>query len=164
MIYKKTSPVGIDKAIQRIQTSLYEYAQSKWLLSEAQILSFGRVYRITGQNETLRWYKSGKDYEQFDMLLHDGYALQFFFVVINTVFTTLFESEASLYVFANVATLKPSITHRADEEVKMELFERFKPSEWFGGISDATDLPGYKSSMDIQPYASFKINLNLRYS
>jgi hypothetical protein len=162
MKYSKTSPVGIDKSIQAIQNSLYNFCQSKWSLSEAQILSFGRVYKIGNK---FRWYKSGKDYEEFDMLLDDRYAFQSFFIVNSVEWSqinVMFNSNVDLCIFSNVSTLKPLISHRADEEIRMETYTRFKPAEWFGGISDLT-IEGYTHEMDMQPYHSFKMILNLRY-
>jgi hypothetical protein len=163
MKYTRTSPVGIDKPIQRIQNSLYDFAQSKWSLSESQILAFGRVEKI---GDKLRWYKqsSTKDYEEFDMLLSDLHPFEFFFVTSSSLFTSIYESEVGLYVFANLSVLKPLVTHRADEEVRKDIADRFRIAEWFSGFSDATDLPGYMDVMNMQPYHAFKINLNLHYS
>jgi hypothetical protein len=161
MKYTKTTPVGLDKKIQFIQNSIYDRIQSLWGLTESQILSYGRVYRIkTEEGEVLRWYSSGIDYSEHDMGLDDKYAVQFFFTASDDrSFDTDFEVEVGLNFFVNLSTVKPSVTHRADEEVKWDVYKLLKPSERFLGFS-APDVP-YK--WDLQPYHAFKVNLKLTY-
>jgi hypothetical protein len=161
MIYQRTSPVGVDKAVDRIQTTIYSYIQNQWSLTEAQIISFGRVHKITGKTDKLRWYDT--DYKTYDMLLESNIAALFFFIASgNATFTDIFNREVWMYMFVNLETVKPTITHRADEEVKMDIYNRLKPMEAFGGFGEM-DLPNFNSKMDVQPYHAFKIILNLRY-
>jgi len=161
MIYERTDPVGIDKVVNRIQNTIYNYIQTQWSLSESQIISFGRVHKITGKNDALRWYDT--DYKTYDMLLESDKAVLFFFIASeSSAFSSLHEREVYLYMFVNLSTVKDSITHRADEEVKMDIYDRLKPMEAFGGFGEM-DLPNFNSKMDVQPYHAFKIILNLRY-
>jgi hypothetical protein len=159
MKYSKTTPVGLDKYIQTIQNSIYERIQSLWTLTEAQILSFGRVYKIIEEGNTFyRWYTSGIDY--IDPLMDDKYAVTFFFTEEgDRNFDTDFETEIGLVFHVNLSTLKPSITHRADEEVKWDVYKLLKPSERFLGFSPSE----LDQRMDLQPWHTFKVNLKLTY-
>ena len=159
MIYLKTTPVGIDKAIQVYQKSLYSFIQSYWSLSEEQILSFGRIHNISGDKEIYRWYDGS--YKTFDMGLERNYAVQFFFIAEDeSVYNVIFENKTSLYMYVNLQIVKPDISHRADEEVRMDIFKHFKPMESFGGFS-AFNI--FNSKMDIQPYHAFRVILNIKY-
>lgn len=165
MIYNKTSPVGLDKVVQNIQNRLYEDIQSVWEIASTTILSYGRVYKIEKDDAyTLRWYTSDNDYQDHDMLLEDKYAVHFYFLDTDIrSYTSLVETNIEVYFFVNLTTVKPSIVHRADEEVKQDLFNILHKFEGLNTLERIKDLPGYKSRMDMHPYHSFKATITIKH-
>ncbi len=165
MIYKKISPIGLDRNIQFIQERIYENLQTVFGIAETTILSYGRVYKIEkGDSYTLRWYKSAEDYEEHDMLLEDKYAVHYFFIEADSrSFISQYETDVDVYFFVNLKTVKPSITHRADEEVKRDIQCILRKFEGFQGLERIKDLPGFEVKMDMQPFHSFKSTIKIRY-
>lgn len=165
MIYSKTSPVGLDRVIQNIQARIYEDLQSVFNLSESDILSYGRVYKIEKEDGyTLRWYSSSNDYQEHDMLLDDKYKVQFYFIDTDIrSYTSLVNTDVEIYFFVNLTSVKPTIAHMADEEVKQDIFNILCKYEGLNSIERITNLPGYSPSMDMHPYHSFKAKIQIRY-
>lgn len=136
-----------------------------WNLSASQILSFGRVYKIEkGDGFTLRWFMSDNDYIEHDMILDDKYDVQYFFIDPDIrSFTTLYEQDIEIYFFINITTVKPGITHRADEEIKQDIHCLLRKFEGLKSIEKIKDLPGYTQRMDMQPYHSFKAIITIKH-
>lgn len=162
MIYSKTNPVGVDYCISVIQSDLYSQIQALWSLSANQILSYPRVERIRKREiddkERLAYYSSGK-YTDGDMLLDDRYAVLFCFYPINKpeFNNNLNYQDIEIIFFINLSTVKPSITHRADEEVRSDIRSILPRPEAYKGTYDIVELPGFQDVMDMQPFHSFKI-------
>lgn len=128
MINLKTSPVGVDKSIQGFQQFLYGQLKKTWGVTDDNYDSFGRCYRNqvdTGYipevfvsspvaNNTV--YKVA----WFDDSLHK--AVSFFDVLSTTKYSKGSSVvEVDLIFLVNVAQLKPSTQHRADEEVRKDV-------------------------------------------
>jgi hypothetical protein len=162
MIYSKTNPAGIDYCISVIQSFLYTEIQRIWSLSEAEILSYPRVERIRKREiddkERLAYFSDGK-YTQDDMLLDDRYSVLFCFYPINRpeYMNYLNYQDVEILFFVNLSKLKPSITHRGDEEVRSDIRSILPRPEAYKGTYDLIELPGFTEVMDMQPFHSFKI-------
>ena len=166
MIITKSNPVGIDNRIQRLNGMLYTQLQTIWSLTESQIMAYARVYKIDNKGKViLRRFVSDVVYK--DVLLDDSYALTYFFLEEDgsrSIESHTIKSNVDVCFFVNLTTVKPAITHRADEEVKMDVYDLlYRGSEGLNGISTAIDLPGFESKFDIQPFHSFKFNIKLNY-
>ncbi len=159
MIYSITSPVGIDVPIKNLQRFLYDGLISLWGLSEIQVRSFPRGYKQEG----VKFFST--DYVlDADGLLDDKFALQFFFLESRQrVFDTEFRVPVDIYFSVNLKTVKPSITWRADEEVKQDIFNIVRSGNENFVQFDSFDLEGFDERMDLHPYHSFKVTTNLIY-
>lgn len=160
-LYSKTNPVGIDRPINVLQDFLYQRLQSLWSLTTSQINAFPRVYRI-GQD--IRHFTSGKDYNPLDLLLEDKVPVQFFFLDNQSrTFDDSWSTEVDVYFGVKLSVVKPSISHRADEEVKQDLYNILQQgSEGVVSIQQV-DLNGFEERMDMQPYHFFRFTLKLTY-
>jgi hypothetical protein len=168
MIYRKTNPVGIDYCIDVMQKDLYDRILELWSLTEDQVLSYPKVYRVSktegDTNEALRYYSSSS-YLSHDMLLDNKYAVQFFFLPVGTSDYTnwLFHQDIEIVFYVNLTTIKPLITHRADTEVEFDIKNNLARPESFKGIGSCKGLPGFNELMDMQPFHSFKILTTITY-
>lgn len=162
MNYIKTSPVGIDKHIQKIQVKLYEK------LGYENIDGYGRVYPLEIEGKTIpAYFEGGKDYR--DVLTNDRKNGQFFFVESETTKTEgpRMETEIDIIFLLDLKKIKPNVPHRADEEARMDITsildrERiFYPKEIVKG-KDALDDFDTKL-LDMQPYHFIKFTGTLKY-
>ena len=158
MINLKTEPVGIDYEIQRIQQYLYDKL-SNWNLE-----CFGRAEII--ENKPLVYQKKN-DYKE--VLFIDGNTNGKFFFVDSekTSFSKPFlKTEVDLYFLLDTKKIKTSITHRSDEEIRMDILnvlkKRTKEIEIIKGQKALSD---FKTELkDMQPYHFIKFSFELKYS
>jgi hypothetical protein len=185
MLITKSGPVGLDKAIQQIQTDLYRYLLKKWFNLDSktqdtdQYHCHGRCYRNKQvDNGYIAEVFSGdatqgeKDYKE--VYWNDNISAISFFSVSDKVDNAMGESKvsASAIFFVNVTKLKPAIAHRADEEVRQDLINFFQGASYLGyetGIDNVLrEYPGTRKNklvavVEVQPVHCFRINLNLKY-
>lgn len=157
----KTNPVGIDIEIQRIQNKLIEK------LTEWNLETYGRV-NLGDKNNPL-WFVSGKDYKPV-LSINDKFYGTFFFVESNETETNnqISSTEIDLIFLLNIAKIKPEISHRADEEVKIEIqnilrgfLTRINPKITKGNKA----LEGFETKLkDHQPYHFLKFTFTIRYN
>lgn len=183
MLVTKTNPVGIDWRIQKLQTYLHGRLATKWSIDvndseqSSTFMSYGRCYRnkknegfvaevFTGNNEykEVYWDDSLK-------------AISFFGLGSKETAKIMDTVEVNLIFFVNLQKLKPSITHRADEEVRQDVKSllgvsnygfKYKSIEVF--IDNVLkEYPGsYRNerlkSVDMHPVHCFRINFDLVYN
>jgi hypothetical protein len=189
MIYSVINPVGIDVPIRGIQNDLYNGLKNLWNLTGGQIRAFPRAYRsddkIVSETVTaltvdstlitidsdLGTSDSEGTYEPIKAFFDDRFALQFFFldsdkrdfVSQSQVIGSHFVVPCEIYFFVNLSVCKPLLKHRADEEVRQDIYNIVKMrSEQFIGF-DGIDLGEYNGKMNMNPYMSFKVITNLIY-
>jgi hypothetical protein len=116
--YQKTNPDGIDKQIQRLQDYIYtQLGLLGWSLHE----SYERIYRTKkGENFIPEAFISN---EYKEVLLDDKVNATSFFLIddTETINQNLSTVTVSFIIEANIKNLYPSITHRADEEMRSDL-------------------------------------------
>ncbi len=115
----KISPVGIDEKILRFQNHIYN--KLGWLEYE----SYGRVYKVyEGSNVVPEIYIGGGDYTK--VLFDDNYNATSFFVVEESRSvenTVRGDVKVSIVFQVDLKALYPAIAHRADEELKVDLYK-----------------------------------------
>ena len=159
MIHLKENPVGIDYEIQRIQEYLYKNLKS-W-----NIEAFGRVEKL---DNDLLIFKKGIDYEKA-LGLNDSSNGRFFFLDSNltTEKSKQLTTDIELVFLLNIKKIKPEITHRADEEVKMEILN-FLKKKVHGSIEILKGQEVLKSFetklLDMQPYHFIKFSFEHKYN
>lgn len=166
----KVNPVGLDKVIQEMQVSLYEYLSVKW---SGAFQGFGRVYRNAQDNETPvpEWF-NGLDYT--DVYFDDVYACNMFFTDDQTHETkdgVIFESKVKVSFMMDLTKILPGYPHRPDEEAHKTVVG-FLNQKDFGEITaiadgiDAVFLGWDKRGIkfaDMHPYHTFCVKMNINY-
>jgi hypothetical protein len=120
----KTNPVGIDKAIQKIQESLYNK------LGYSNIDGFGRVYRIYVDGRFVpAHFKKGTDYDEVFYNDKGNSKGNFFFYVepVSNYNTTDISSNVNLIFQLDVNAITDSL-QRNDEEVLANIMKILKPT------------------------------------
>lgn len=179
----KTNQKGIDVKIQKFQGFIFDQLLTIWGLRESDYNSYGRAYRnqsedgyvpevFTGNSVT-----NGKDYEE--VLLNDNVKAQSFFSLgesqTHNNGSTL--ADISIIFMVNVKELKPTITHRADEEIRRDvelLCQNIRYGFEMKGIQTGIDnvfqeYPGMRRNegmkfRDMHPLHCFRIDFNLLYN
>lgn len=171
MLVTKTAPVGIDYALQQLQTELHAALLTRWAIADAEYKAYGRCYRKpTDQGNIIANYDSGTEYTRmFDDTLK---AVSFFGQSPVTRLDQKESTEVHLVFFVNLAKLKPLIAHRADEEVRKDVISLFAPALYgfaYTGFEITIEnvLREYRASwnkiIDMHPWHCFRINLKVLY-
>jgi len=179
MVVTKNNPVGVDAAIQSLQLAMYAELYSKWnLASDGEYDCYGRAYKtqkpkVDGFIPEV--YTGGKDYK--DVYLNDKVNALSFFHYEKNDYKLLNSASVSLIFWVNIPKIKPSIDHRADEEVRVDVSNFIVK---YIGNSEATistitgidrvfaeyagwRLPESIKHRDMHPFHCFRINFNLSY-
>lgn len=179
MLLTKTNPVGIDIPLQRFQTYLHGRLVSKWAIADDTVYRcYGRAYRNqTTDGYIAENYEGSSKYKEvyWDSSLT---AISFFGVTPKSTFDTGNESvDVHLVFFVNLETLKPAITHRADEEVRKDIINVIAEKSYglvFQGIDTGIEnvlreYPGSRRNdrlkfVDMHPVHCFRLNFKLNYN
>lgn len=132
-------PTGIDFAVGKIITYLYERLYTLWGtsgLTGDMLQAYGRVYRNSVDDGFVpQWYQQGKDYSR-DMFYNDKIQALFYVglndpMLIDVERTTY---NLSLYFFVNLAKVRPVTNpQRMDEQVVRDVLDLLTPAP-FGFI------------------------------
>lgn len=179
MLIIKINPVGIDVAIQNLQTHLHKQLVSKWGLTgedDPAYESFGMVYRNKKDaGYVAEVYVGNNEYKE--AYWNDGLkAISWFGRSDKTEFDKQNITKIHLVFFVNIEKLKPGILHRADEEIRNEIQKLFGYS-LFGFSFESVELwldnvlreyPGSRrderlQAVDMHPIHCFRINLKCFY-
>lgn len=177
MLVTKTDPVGIDAKLQDLQIELHDRLLTRWKIGDGEYKACGRCYRKPGDNGYIAaGHVSGEEYEE--MRLEDSSLKAFsFFGQSSTVgFNQWEKTDVHLVFFVNLRALKPTIEHRADEEVRKDVITLFSPALYgfaYNGFeiyleNVLREYPGSRrdsrlSIVDMHPYHCFRINLKVQY-
>lgn len=177
MLIAKTGPVGIDWYIQQLQTYLHGKLLAAWNLSDAQYIAYGRCYRNRSDDGYIAEnYQGDGNYKE--VYWDDAVSAISFFGTGSTEKNGVeHTADVHLVFFANLKKLKPSITHRADEEVRRDVAGLFGLS-LKGFTYESTEMwtenvlreyPGSRRdkrliAVDMHPLHCFRLNLKLIYN
>lgn len=177
MLITKTKPVGIDFYIQKLQTYLHDILTVKWNVTDLYEC-YGRALRNkTSDGYKAEVYSPTAENNHKDVYWNDALKALSFFGIGNTKIDRSFGvAEVHLVFFVDVAKLKPTITHRADEEVRQDVMSVVKSGmhgfEVTGVVIGVENsLKEYPNSIkseslkyaDMQPTHCFRINGELTY-
>jgi hypothetical protein len=179
MLITKTNPIGLDNAIQKLQTHLHTQLMSKWGLDvndatqNALYQCYGRCYRNKRDSGYVaEIFVGGKDYK--DAYWNDNLNAISFFGDSGKVEYDKGMGKANVHLvfFVNLAKIKPTISHRADEEVRLDVVSAIGTNS-FGfhllgyetGIENVLrEYPVSRDALkDMQPVHMFRINLQALY-
>lgn len=164
MNYLKNNPVGVDIKIQKLQIKLYEN------LGFENIEGYGRIYidNKKGENYPLHFI-NGIDYKE--VLIDDNNNGKFFFVEdeVTDSEMTISKTKVDIIFLVNLANLYPDIPHRADEELKQQVYRLLKKTRFFFPseikITKGKDaIKDFKTKLiDMQPYHFMKFSGVVKY-
>ena len=123
-LVRKVNPKGIDKVIDKVQVKLYNYLTG---LGWSDYESYPRAYKNPkGANTIPEVYISSNEYKE--VLMDDKFNVTSFFLVDDrrSINEQLITQDVSIIFQANLVELYPSIEHRADEEMQMNIYEKLK--------------------------------------
>jgi hypothetical protein len=180
MLITKTNPVGIDVPVKKFQTFLHGRLKTAWSLETDDPLyrCYGRCYRNqTSDGYIAENYEGENNYKE--VYLDDALKAISFFGIgqrLNSD-TGKLVTDVHLVFFVNLASLKASITHRADEEVKRDVLNACD-NGMFGftfesietGLQNVLrEYPGSRRDdrlkfVDMQPKHCFRLNFSLNYN
>lgn len=161
-VHLKTTPVGIDKQIQRMQQYLYDKIVANW---SCEVEGYGRAYVDTVKDSVKpRVYLSNGEYKE--MLTDDTISgVHFFFIEHNAetlAHTCHSTNDVDLIVIVdNLAKVKANVTHYADEEIKEDVKSWIKQFWIMESVVKGEDaLDGFDTSQIhfVYPYHVFKIS------
>lgn len=167
MNHLKINPIGKDFRISRLQKKLYDKLSVLW---GVDLFGYPRCYKIERDKKTtIEYYIENKEY----LSLVSSEKNKFFFTSENEVVRERdldnihFKTTAELYFIVNLKLCKPSILHRADEEVVNDVMNIItKNSELtidkvITGVSNVFRGIEYNKVIDYQPYHCFRIDLTI---
>lgn len=161
MNHLKSSPVGIDKPIQRLQKALY----NKLEFDEG----YGRIYKVErdARKEIPAFFLNKIDYKE--VLTNDRINGSFFFVEYYRTLQDgpMLETEVDIIFQMNLKLMKPNISHRADEEMRVDILKAIEPYRFFN-ITDIVKgrnaLNGFFHRLqDMQPFSYLKLTGKIKY-
>ena len=164
--YIKDNPVGLDVVIDIIQKRLYNKLTPLW---NVKLEGYPRCYEVKRNKKTTIEHFLGRN--EYKSLIHSD-ENKFFFIVkdnIKQVSFTTYNAVIELYFIVNVQDCKPSIKHRADEEVRNEVINVLSTI----GVADALKtiiidtasvFRGYDYELlnDMHPHHCFKVIFEIR--
>jgi len=177
-----TNPSGIDVPIRKFQERLHKQLMTAWGLDttdqvqNAKYQCFARCYRNKKDNGYIaEVFETGKDYR--DLYWDDTLAALSFFGITSSEHDIEEKAKVHLIFFVDLKKLKPTLTHRADEEVRLDVLKLIQTAN-NGFTFDSVDLwlenvlKEYNGSyrderlkkVDMQPVHCFRINFTLNYN
>ncbi len=177
------NPKGIDVPIRKLQTKLYNLLMETWGLDpmddEESLLyeSYPRCYRNKKDNGYVaEVYRGANEYKE--VYWNDAVNCVSFFGMNSTIPHKIGDiADVHLVFFVNIEKLKPALSNRADEEIRIDVLNILGKG-WYGfnfvsielGIENV--LKEYTGSIrdkglarvDMHPVHSFRINLKLNYN
>lgn len=138
MLYTKTAPVGVDVPVQNLQSFLYTQLKNKWKIdNDVDYDAYGRVYREqTTEGYIPRMFVSSTQSDNTlykDVFFDDSLnsAVSFFDTGSALTYDNRTATIKAWMIFmVNLAKLKKTIEHRADEEVRRDVALLCQNSRW----------------------------------
>lgn len=176
MLIQKTNPKGIDLSIQKLQSYIHTELTTLWGVTDTF-----ECYARASRNRTSDGFiaevlTSGKSYKE--VYWNDALAAISFFGTGTRSTSELgqLKTDVHLVFFTNLTKLKPSIVHRADEEVRKDVINACMKGDYgFTLESVETGLdnvlreyPGSRRDdrligVDMQPKHCFRLNFSILY-
>jgi hypothetical protein len=182
MLIQKTNPVGIDVPIQSFQSFIHARLLTAWVGDLPTIADEYKSYGRASRNKTDDGYiaevlQAGNSYKEvyWDNSLT---AISFFGIGqrMNSEIGKLL-TDVHLVFFVNLKKIKPAIAHRADEEVRKDVFNACSPGMYgfqFDGLELSVEnvlreYPGSRRDerlkyVDMQPVHCFRLNFSINYN
>jgi hypothetical protein len=174
MLILHPNPTGIDAAISKIQNALHGHLAPIW---GSSYKCYGRCYRNRNDNGYIAENYEGEG-EYKEVYLDDSLpAISFFGQssdirkegIMNVV-------DFHLAVFVNLDRVKPTATHRADEEARIDVQNALGKFMYGASVTSVElwlenvlrEYPGSRredrlKAADMHPWHCFRVNLRIAY-
>jgi len=184
MLIRKNNPKGLDAQIDLLQQELQEYISRTYFgagLQDLEFIIYPRCYRnatpAPGTGFIAELYTGEGQYKE--VFYNDELKLSAFFGTSPKIeHGANDETEVHLVFFAKLSALYPTITHRADYEIKRDLQNLFEGTRIFGfrlksvesGIQNVLrEYPGSRrddrlAAADMGDVHAFRLNLDLVFN
>lgn len=178
MLIAIDNPVGIDAQVVKLQEKINSSLTTKWGIVDSQYKCYGRAYKYKADDGyTAKVYDSSTG-DYVDVYFDDSVSAVSFVSVADKVNIEKGQghTQCALIFFVNLSKVKPTITHRADEEVRRDVIKLVGWASYgFAVTGEETGIenvlreyPGLRrdkklTNLDLQPLHAFRINLNLIY-
>lgn len=182
MLVTKTNPQGMDINIQNVQQVLHDKLLAAWGIDTSQYMCYGRAYRNkTADGFVAEVYTGNGEYKE--VYFDDGLAALSFFGIQTGPYDQNYDKiNVHLVFFVDLDKLALKdytgalIQHRADEEVRLSVFQAIG-QECYGMTYQSTELyldsilreyPGSRvnqglATCDMQPRHCFRLNYSMLY-
>jgi len=174
MIYLKYKPVDLDVYIQDRQQMLFDKLCARWNITEDEYKSFGRCYRNTKvEGYVPEGYVDEKKQYQ-DLFIDDNIPVTSFFGCDRISDSNgMLHADVHLIFSVNLDKVKQDVEHRADEEVRMDVYKLFTRDSVFafnemviGTDNVFREYTAWKKlipNRDMQPNHFFRLNFTVKY-
>lgn len=181
MLITKTNPAGVDVPIQKVQEFLHTRLKTLWEIDETggtMYKAYGRCYRnkSTDYGYIAENYEGGNEYKE--VYWDDSLTAISFFGTGNTIKHDKVKEAVDVHLvfFVNLQKVKPTITHRADEEIHRDVLTLIGESmhgmdytgldTWIETV--LREYPGSRrdnrlAHVDMHPIHCFRLNFSLKY-
>lgn len=178
MLITKTKPAGVDVPIQKVQEFLHTRLLALWGISSDVYRAYGRCYRNKQDFGYIAENYEGKD-EYKEVYWDDNLTVISFFGIGSSVKHDKIKESVDVHLvfFLDLKKVKPSILHRADEEVHTDLLKLLgegREGMTYTGLDTGVDnvlreYPGSRRdkrliAADMHPAHCFRLNFTLLYS
>lgn len=165
MNYLKQNPVGLDASIQKLQVLLYTQLLPKW----NELSGYGRCYINKDKDgfKTIEDYSKKNEYSG-NLVYAEGN--KFFFATekdLERTGNSFYKTSIDLFFIVNVNKVYPSITHRADEEIRLDVLKILENQSLVEVKKLVIDIDkifnrfDYNRVDNMQPYHVFKLELDV---
>lgn len=182
MLFLKQAPVGVDIPIQKMQEYLHCRLPGIWGIGATEYSAFGRCYRNQKDDGHVAEVYMGNGEYQEAYADDRKAALSFFGLSGDTEVEIGYTAFVHLIFFVNLNKIKPAISHRGDEEARVDVVNLVKGGNFgfsltavstgiervlqeYGGttIAERSNLSGLYGR-DMHPYHCFRFDFDLKYS
>lgn len=181
-LVSKISPVGIDKAVDTVQSKLYSYLTTTASWTDYE--SYPRAYKNPKGSDIIPEIYVG-DNEYIEALFDDKFTATSFFLVDDNVTNNngagdeaVYTQGVSIIFQVNLVELYPLIPHRADAEMHDDVFKAFNSfdlevdgfSVGIDNVYSDVSLSGLlKSNIELTDlsdchFVKFDVNINYLYN
>jgi|JI61114BRNA_FD_contig_31_7068765_length_1685_multi_5_in_0_out_0_2 hypothetical protein len=164
MNYLKQNPVGLDAFVQKLQVLLHTQLLSKW----SELNGYGRCYINQHDGfKTIEDYSKKNEYSG-NLVFSEGN--KFFFATEKDLERTgngYYKTSIDLFFIVNVNKIYPSIAHRADEEIRIDVLNVLENQALVEVKKLVIDIDKIFNKFDynrvdnMQPYHVFKLELDV---
>jgi len=155
-LHKKSSPVGVDVAIQQLQCWFNTNLPTTWNINANTYASYGRVYENERGDEIIPEVNIGGN-EYKEVKFDDTYKVGSYFVVDDINADDMNTAIIRIVFWGDLSKLS-AVTHRGDEEIRQDIVNILKKEPY------GFKVVGMGNAGDMQPRFVMEFTCELIYN